>query len=286
MGEAKRRRGAGPSSRFEQVVALYTNLGIDMSAPGFFDDSRFLAAEKEDPAILETYGEFVGLRPYTQTETDTARRLVPLLADMVCEEVETSGRLGMCVDAAQLLGRCLDRLGIWNYTVVGAMSAAVQVTGGRIRRHFWVVDDLDPGAGQLGHVWITAPPFGLVDVTFAQQGWPDHITAAAPRFVLSDTITPEAATADDMVAPQYQAAYRRQFGHPVPPRHFNGLDRDYPAFARRFPGFSVKVGEIAARYFPTGIRAPDSSLETMFSGDAARFWNRRIVPALDVAPIG
>jgi hypothetical protein len=285
MGEAKRKRQAGAGGRYEELAALFARHGIDTTAPGFFDLPAFLAAEKRSPSFLNNYGEFVARRPYTDTETARAREIVPIVTELVCTEVEDTGRLGMCVNASQLLQRSLDRLGVWNYSVIGAVAASVAVRGGRIERHFWVVDDKDTPDSQVGHVWNIAPTFPLVDATFALQGWPNEIRAAAPRFVVLDSVTPAVATADDMVAPHYQAEYQRYMRRPIPPKHFNGTERDYIAFAKRFPGFAAEIGDITARYFPTGVRAPDTPIEEMFAGEAAAFWNRRIVPAFGVAPI-
>ena len=106
-----------------------------------------------------------------------------------------------------------------------------------------------------------------------------------PRFALAEATNPASATANDMMSPFKQLAYQPDFGRAVPPRHYHGPEQDYSAFARRFPGFAVTLGSVDARYFPTGIRAGDEPLETMFGGEILRFWNRRIAPALGVAAI-
>jgi hypothetical protein len=263
----------------------FHDLGVDTTSPGFYDDPAFLAAERHNPQILTDYGEFVRLRPQSAAEIERARAVVPIVTEEVCAEIEREGALGMCNNAGQLLVRCLDRLGVWSYSVVGAMNATVRAPGGRETRFFWVMDDRDTPTSQLGHIWSAAPPFGLIDPTFRMQGWSPAIQAAAPRFALVEKTTPAKPIANDMVAPRYRAGYRADFNRDIPLKHFNGLNNDYESFLRAFPGFSAEIGSISARFFPTGVGASDLPLETLFDGGARRFWNDRIAPALEVERI-
>ena len=47
------------------IERAFQLLGIAMERPGFYDDERFVRAERQDPRFLNMYARFVQLRTYS-----------------------------------------------------------------------------------------------------------------------------------------------------------------------------------------------------------------------------
>lgn len=280
MGQAKRKR-VRAIARFQELDGLFNDLGITSRDPGFYDDPHFMAAESDDPRFLENYAEWVNLRPRSAEYDDHVRHIVPRLAQMVFAKVEALGQHGRCVDASNLLSRSLDRLGVWNYIAVGAFNVGLTAFPKLERRYFWVVDELDEGAGQLGHVWVVAPPFPIVDVTIKVQGWNPDFERAMPDLIASETCKHIRMDVQDMVANEFLYQFAQQNAGRVPNDLHLQMRPYLRDFEQVFPGVAVKTIHIQARYLPTGIRASLEPLQDLFAGDGTKFWNEVVAPNFD-----
>lgn len=280
MGAAKNRAKL-EAHRFADLESRVRTLGIDKLVPGFYDSAAFLRAERADPRLIELYAQYVQYRPRAPEEDARTTAIVPRLAALLADQVAALGRPGACVDGSLVLSRSLDRLGVWNYVAAGGFNVELPAQRALGKRYWWVVDHLDPGAGQLGHVWVVAPPFVIVDVTIKSQGWDAPFAAAMPDFVAVTDARPAQMTVEDIVSDNVREAHYRRTGRLDPNLH-RALRGDIAAVADKFPGRQIEVGAVMLRYLPTAIRASVEPLEEIgaHSGlNGARVWADCIAPA-------
>ncbi|EWY35811.1 hypothetical protein N825_34180 [Skermanella stibiiresistens SB22] len=285
MGAAKN-RARREAHLFTEIEGRVHHLGIGMPAPGFYDDSAFLHAGQADPKLIELYAQYVQHRPRTAEEDARTSAIVPRLTAIIARQVAVLERPGACVDGSLLLSRSLDRLGVWNYIAAGGFNAELTARRALGKRYLWVVDRLDPGAGQLGHVWVVAPPFAVVDATIKSQGWDAPFAAAMPDWLAASDTQLAAMTVEDIIASEVREAYFRKTGQLDSNLH-RMLRPDLVAVSEKFPGRKLEIGSVRLRYLPTGICASDDQLEgigTLSGLDGARIWADYIVPAFATYP--
>lgn len=253
---------------FDELCALFSAQGIPMVGPGFYDHPNFLMVERSDPTFLNCYARFVQQRPRDETYEARVRRVVPRVAEILHRELEAEGRLGACIDLSMVLSRILDAEGIWNYMVKGSLTLTFprSVRPGPI--YFWPMDE---GDFEAGHVWISAPPYDVIDLTVRQQPYPKPaMRRMLAPYVALDTITSVAPTIVDIVSEEIQMQVRRQRGYVPPDLHFhlNPILRD--VFVG-FPANEKRIGRVRMRYVPCAFSASNEPLEEITN----QRWNGR-----------
>lgn len=184
MGEAKQRKlhAAGAHDR---LTAELLGAGIDPTAFGFYDQPAFAAQEQRDTTYLEKYADWVMTRPIDEPYEAHVRATVPKLASLVAAALAADDMQGGCITAYSMLTRMLDRLGVWSFGVIG--SANLDVPHLELRRSLHTIDDKDHPGSVLGHAWVCAPPFFIVDASLALQHWTGtRMAAFVPPVVLAD----------------------------------------------------------------------------------------------------
>jgi hypothetical protein len=286
MGEAKRRR-ASEMDNFEAVNSRLCSYGVDTSQFGFYDQPNFLARERQDSALLEQYAKWVLLRPRDDAYDRHVRDVAPRLSNIVVSALEADGYERGCVFAAGMLTRMLDRLGVWSFAVAG--STTLEVKNHDLWRGLHIFDDPDFPGAELGHVWVVAPPYRIIDTSISLQSWTgDSMRDFVPRYLLVEagavTVNP---TADSVVSAKVRARYAREEGRADPQLQH----RLYPRlrhFGRDFPALETTVGELRIRYVPVAIRQTDVPLELINSeGTAGRpaidIWRDEVAPAFGLS---
>lgn len=253
---------------YDELCTLFTGCRIPTDKPGFYDHPRFLAAEKSDPIYLNCYARFVQQRPRDDKYEARVRRVVPRVAKILHRELEAEGRLGACVDMSMVLSRILDEEQIWNYEVKGALTLTFPRLIQRDPIYFWPMDIDGP---KDGHVWVSAPPYNVVDLTVREQPYPNPTMGKmiAP-FVLLDSIRPVEPTVDDIVSAEARMLVRRQYGVIPPDLHFQENPTLRDVFAG-FPANESRIGGVRMRYVPCAFGASEKPLE----GITNQRWNGR-----------
>ncbi len=279
MGEAKR-RGAGASDH-ARINAQLQQLGIDTTQFGFFDQPAFLEAERRDGAFLEQYASWVQTRPRTADYDARVRRIVPRLAELLADLFEREEMQRSCVHVSSMMQRILDRLGVWSFGVKGSMIAVVA------RENLWrgqaMRDVPDFHGAELGHAWVVAPPFVIVDGTIRLQNpVGDPMNAFIPPTVAVEDAPLIKPTLDDVVSAELQALYQKREGQ-LDSRLHHRLEPKLNAFGRTFPSREVRFGDLALRYVPVAVRISDVGLEEInAAGEKLRgddVWNNHVAPA-------
>lgn len=277
MGEAKRRAQRAAKEGNAGPGQLFTQLDINISAPGFYDDPAFQARERVDPAFLESYGRFVRDLDLPKAYLDRARRVVPGLAAALQAWMSTGDRRRACMDASLALSKMLEEVGIWNAVMRGAFSVEID---GRpdTRRYFHAFGPLDAGASVHGHTWILAPPFTVIDVAARLQPWGvPGLEESIPPVVLSDDRGGVEPTPELLF--DHEALIRGgQMGMAV------RVDPQVQRFMREFAGTRIAAGGVTMVYQPTAMTAPDCPFEEIGTGPGGvpmrPLWTDTIRPAI------
>ena len=287
MGEAKQRKlwAAGAHGR---LTAEFVAAGIDPSAFGFYDQPAFQAQEQRDGAYLEKYAEWVATRPLDAAYEAHVRATVPKLASMVAAALAADDMQGGCMTAFSMLTRMLDRLGVWSFGIIG--SANLGVAHLDLRRCLHTIDEKDHPDAVLGHAWVCAPPFYIVDAWLALQHWAGTPMAPfVPPVVLADTAAAPVVrpAVEDCVSVDVRMRYAEVEGGLDPSLHHR-LEPRLAGFGGRFPAREVQLGQLHVRYVPIAIRQTTEPLELVNAGSgkgrpAIVIWDAEIAPAFGLA---
>jgi hypothetical protein len=269
----------GFDGTYDEVAGQFAEQGIPTDQPGFYDHPNFLAVEQSNKAYIENYARFVATRPYEKEYLARARREIPLIAKRLHQEVVKDGRLGACVDASGVLSRILEREGLWNYQVKGALAIKFPPKSRLEPSYFWAT-----GTGiTAGHAWLYAPPFVVLDITIKQQPYRPRERGFLPEHVLAEVAQLGAGTAEEILDDSVRASLSRRG---IDPKEQLRAHRPHlPRFLETFPAHSVRAGGTALKYITYAVMAPLESLEAMtamsFSGrSGAEVYEQLIQPAL------
>lgn len=167
---------------------------------------------------------------------------------------------GSCIVASTVLPRMLDRLGVWSYGVLG--STTIEVPSRGIWRGLSRQDRIDFEGAELGHAWIVAPPFVVLDPTMSLQRWHgDEIAGYIPEVLAVDRgFKATRPRVNDIVAASIRHQFALREGREDSNLHHR-LEPDLKRFGKTFPGLEVELEELRLRYIPQGVRVSDVPLE-------------------------
>lgn len=279
MGEVKRR--VAGASEHARIDGRMRKLGVDTTRFGFFDQPAFLAAERHDSLFLEQYALWVQTRPRTADYDARVRNIVPRLAEFLADLFEREDMQRSCVHVSSMMQRILDRLGVWSFGLKGSMISEVA------REDLWrgqaMCDVPDFPGAELGHAWVVAPPFVIIDGTIRLQNLVgDPMNAFTPPIVAVEDAPLIKPTLDDVVSAEMQALHQRREGWLDRQLHHR-LVPQLMAFGSAFPSREVRFGDLTLRYVPAGVRISDVGLEEINgAGEKLRgdeVWNDHVAPA-------
>ncbi|PYE80872.1 hypothetical protein [Pseudoroseicyclus aestuarii] len=285
MGEARRQKKK-QASQFEQINRLFQNSGIDTSDFEFVDHPRFIAAEQRNPALLEDYANWVMLRPRDADYDAHVRQTVPRLTQLIADVLEEDRLEGSCQIACSLLTKSLARLGVWSVGIVGSSTYEVRDQG--IRRGLHTVDYRDFEGAALGHSWVCAPPFFVVDASIKRQRWSgDAIYPYIPSIILDDVGRKTKPTPMDVISSRVRTEIIMHRGS-LPDNIVYEMEPNLRAFSKVFPATQTVIDQLSARYVPTAANMSDGTLEDINSAGArgrvgGQIWNEVIAPAFHIA---
>ncbi|MCF5188734.1 hypothetical protein [Pseudomonas simiae] len=194
----------------KKLEKLFEKDGIDFRNPGFYDEPNFLKKEQRDPRYLENYACYVEARSYDTVYLTEAKRKIDVAVQVLFEAVKKDGRLGACVDVSGMLGRMLDRLGVWNYVATTTLTIDFPARAERPPQYFWT---FDTGSFTAAHAIVVAPPYCIVDVTAALQAYERPVRDFLPGFVVSETFTSASWKPEDLMNHKMLRSVPSQFGN-------------------------------------------------------------------------
>jgi hypothetical protein len=279
MGEAKR-RAVAQAAAHANVDTKLRQLGVDTDQFGFFDQPAFVTQEQHDSTFLIQYALWVNSRPRTQQYDERVRKIVPFLAEYLADLFEREGMQRSCVHVSSMMTRILDRLGVWSFSLHGSMIA--EVASKALWRGQSMCDIQDFPGAEVGHAWVVAPPYVVVDATIRLQNpLGDPMNAFTPHIVTVEDAPLIKPTIDDVVSGKLQEEFRRTEGRFDSQLHHR-LVPGLRSFSREFPSREIRIGDMALRYVPSAIRISDVGLEEINKAGrkltGTEVWNDHIVP--------
>jgi hypothetical protein len=251
------------SDSFEQIRRDFEAIGIPTDNPGFYDHSQFMNQERVNADFLNHYAKFVRSQTYDLEYLAKARAAVIAAAEELHNLLVKDGRLGACIDCSMAFSRMLDKEGIWNYAVKGAVTIEFPPALRAKRFTFWPID-VDRGrGGEYGHKWVSAPPFDIVDVTIKQQEYGGPHFSTIPGTILEEILNPIIPVSSEICSPPLiRDARERGIPDEEIMYFYNPRLRD---FFRVFPANLISRGDLRLRYVPCAIAASDCRLEEITS---------------------
>lgn len=245
---------------FDDLSNDFRSHGVDTDSPGFCDCDAFIQVEQTlHPEYLNNYAAFVSRQRYDADYLARATTTIKTVATLLHAELVDHGRLGACVDISGILGRMLEREGVWNCSIKGSLTITFPATSTLETKHFWSIDEGDFIAG---HAWVFAPPFTVVDIALKQQNFSGAERRHLPEMVLSQSSTPADVEAADYISPVARQALN---AHGIPEDHHLQACAPYlPKIFDCFPAIS-ELGPTGShlKYAPMAVHAPDGTFETM-----------------------
>lgn len=244
------------SEPLNKIVESYERLGIPIDAPGFYDHPAFAAEEKRNRHFLTTYARFVRERSYSKDYLTSAEQRIRRATELLHGELVRDGRLGACIDASMSLSRMLEREGIWNICIQGALTLTFGSGKKAERLYCQPVDDSDAVAA---HVWLLAPPFEVVDVTISRQPIAENLRKQLPPYVLAKNPRSTLVIANDICSTRYR---REAEADGIKGREIIYAYRpDYREFFVQFPAAEVTHKTVTMKFVPCATGASDGPLE-------------------------
>lgn len=243
-------------SKAKKLQSKFAKQGIDCEMPGFCDSEAFLKAERNDPKIMEDYAKYIEARAYSDAYLADAGRKIAHVAETVRRAIEADGREGACVDASGMLGRMLDKLGIWNYVAKSTLTISYPDAARIPKSYFWALDE---GEFASPHAVVIAPPFGVIDVTVRYQMYSGRHKDYLPHSVVADQVQVVGWEPDDIANEDlrgYLAARRIPFA--------GFLKRERPhmvAIMKELPARQVEINGTSLKYVVVAIGGTVEQLE-------------------------
>ncbi|ESQ77408.1 hypothetical protein [Asticcacaulis sp. YBE204] len=273
-------------SERQRIEHTLRTAGIDPTQPGFYSHPAFIELCAADPSCIELYGRWVDLRPRDAAYEARVREIVPRLCDIILSTLKADGWEGACVDAASMMIRMLERLGIWSYGILGSTTFIVEPE--HIRCGFYRHDFQDFPMAVLGHAWLIAPPFRLVDPTVSQQCWGDDpVRHFLPGFIATEDVIDTTPDVSDVISWRMRE-YFASMDNYVWDEHLHlRLQPNLPVFGQHFPAVQYEDGHLQTRYVPINILLPGAPLELLNSDGymgrpAIAIWRDLVAPAFGV----
>lgn len=239
-----------------ELEQIFQRDGIVFSTAGFCDSMEFLKQEQRDLRYLELYARYVEAKHYDERYLADVGRKIAIVSEAVRASVEMDGRQGACVDASGIVGRMLDKLGIWNYVAKACLTIDFPVASGLSSRYFW---SFDHGQFAAPHAIVVAPPYYVVDATIKYQAYDARRAALVPKIVLSESFESTQWLPEDLANHDFLEALNRRrikFGE--------FLLRQNPGMAavlEQLPTRSVIFGGTSLRYAIVAVGGTIEPLE-------------------------
>lgn len=269
---------------FERLAREFAEADISTERPGFYEDIQFIRREHKDPTYLDNYARFVQWQPYHAAYLDKVDRVV----HVVVAEMQLALRLGKMTDAYAeaplVMSRILEREGVWNYVVRGALSVTFPSGSGFEPVSFWAVDGDCAAAADVGCQWVCAPPFQVIDLAVGVLKYPCPVAHLLPRVIVANDAKEADSDAAEILAPKAIESIRRE-GLSLEEELTRRAPGFRDQFAPDFPAQLIRCEDTLFKYVPVAVVAPEASLEdfkgfTSKGRTAVQFYDEDIRPRL------
>lgn len=240
------------------IEAVLKEGHIKKALPGFYDHPHFVKAEKHGHIRLVDYAGYIRQRSYLSPYIQTAAATVEKFGIGIRNALVAEQSVGRCIDACKVLSKMLEAVGIWNYIVGGAVGIYHRSPEPRTPIRFYQYDLMPI---EVGHAWIVAPPFGVVDVTLQLQPYRGLERQHIPAYLFMRDARAIQAGPSDVCSPALLRGLRLK-GYSDAFIMQQGL-AGYAKVAQDLQAVSVTVGELNIRYIPCKMITSEGGLDSI-----------------------
>jgi hypothetical protein len=269
---------------FDEVMRDFAAAKISTEEPGFYEDGAFIRREAKTPHYLFNYARFVDHQPYHPGYLDRAEPIIHVVSEELQLALKEDGSQEAHAEAPLVMSRILEREGVWNYVVSGALSITFPSDSGFEPFSFYSLEVRQERAVDCSYHWVVAPPFQIIDIAIQACKYPNPCNHLLPKIVWENNAEPTVAELGDIFNPK-GVKQITDAGMSMD----EALDRYLPyyrgAFADSFPPRLVNRMGTQLKYVPTDILVAEQSLEQFkcFKSrglNAAQIYAEKIQPRL------
>jgi len=223
---------------------------VSKPSPGCYDDPDFCALEKRAEAIA-----FFSYAQHVRGSMNDSPKLVEHVIVTLRAMLNTSQLRANCVRATMLLCKTLERFGVWCCMVHGSVLIYLQ---GELTHTLHALDAPKFRGAFCGHVWLTCPPFDVVDLTVMHQHQASdaqaHVESCMPEIVLGRGLPAFTPTRDELTGDSLQPSiFWREVARIVPPCSFRERDLEVRYVPQRPMIPADTLEELAAAFGLDGV---------------------------------
>lgn len=239
---------------------FFREAGIDYSKPGFYDDPNFVAIEKEYPSFLEIYADYINSKNFPSDYLISAKKAALEVVEFVYNKLNIDGLKGVCLDVCGIISRFLERKGVWNYIIKGGLTINFAKSTGLNTSYCAPIMTYDNPA-VLGHAWIVAPPFRVIDVAFSHQKYTHGEEKYLQGFIAKEDVKKASLQIEDLIdADAIRLFVQLQGRYPT----IKDIGISFPALKSRIKKYGIfKIGlpQATLKYTSCGVTFMDAPLE-------------------------
>jgi hypothetical protein len=244
----------------KKLLADFDAAGISTENPGFYEDFAFIRCEHKDPNYFENYARFVEWQKFPSKYLERAEQVIHFVIAEMQLALQLDASRDTLFETPFVMSRILEREGVFNYVVHGALTISFPPALGFEPISFWTAD-VRGSALANGYQWLCAPPFHVIDMTIQSLQYPCPITHLVPRTMMANDAVEDVGDPKEILSPAAIEQLQTSGGTLE-----EGLDRYLPGYRDRIaPDFCARLvtrGETKFKYVPTSVMAPEHELET------------------------
>lgn len=243
-----------------QLENLFQNAGIDYSKPGFYDTPAFIEQEKRAPSFLEVYADYIDSMSFSPDYLINAKSVALNVTKFVYDKLTSDGQKGVCLDVCGIISRFLEKEGIWNYVIKGGLTISFDKKT-RLSTTYCAPLMAHDNSAVLGHAWVVAPPFKVIDVAFSLQHYSRGEEKYLKGFIAEESIADAALEAIDIFDADAIKLFIKHNGHPPRIQDIKLITPGLVERAEKYGVFKVKLPDATLKYSSCGISFSEAPLE-------------------------
>lgn len=233
---------------------------IDCSKPGFYDEPSFIELEKRNPSILEIYADYIDSMSLSSDYLEKAKKTTLEIVEFVYDKFLLDGLKGACLDVCGIISRFLEKEGIWNYVIKGGSTISFDRNTGLNATYCAPIMTHDNPA-VLGHAWVVAPPFRVVDVAFSRQ----HFTCGEEKylqgFIAEENVEKATLQVEDLIDMDAIKLYVKQHRRLPTIKDIEILSPELFSRIKKYGIFQVKLPKATLKYISCAVSFCEAPLE-------------------------
>ena len=233
---------------------------IDYSKPGFYDNPNFIAIEKYCPSFLEIYADYINSMNFSSGYLMNARNVALEVTKFVYDKLGLDGLKGVCLDVCGIISRFLEREGIWNYIIKGGLTISFDKNTGLTTTYCAPIMTYD-NPSVLGHAWVIAPPFRVIDVAFSHQKYTRGEEKYLHGFIAKEDVMKATWQIEDLMDMDAINVFVEQNRRYPAIKDIDTLCPGFTSRINKYGIFQVELPKAVLKYTSCGVSFSEAPLE-------------------------